>query len=328
MLQITGGNMATYDFGQVILNAIQAEDQLNLRRQEIERQQQQFLMNYGLTQQLRSTEQQRLDWEQNKPRTSVSQYGVTVYDPLKGTAQNISTGVLNPQITKDIESQYMKTSEIPADRLKDFPQSMWTKGTDINRMNAGQYVSPDENYISKNAYTTKLGSDKQTLEAANIKSEIADRNSAMAKRNYDINSSKSDKAAKKIAGYQDTYNSIMGAQRMTLDDLQAKGLLTTQQLNNIDDLKSKYGGAYVVEGKGKPKVFFTDSDLENYAKQQVPKLPEENQWSRSGQQNSDNKTSMAIPQGAIDYLKANPNLKDKFDEQFGKGMASKYLGGK
>lgn len=306
--------MATYDFGQVILNAIQAEDQLNLRRQEIERQQQQFLMNYGLTQQLRSTEQQRLDWEQNKPITSVSQYGVTVYDPLKGTAHNISTGVSNPQITKDIESQYMKTSEIPADRLKDFPQSMWTKGTDINRMNAGQYVSPDENYISKNAYTTKLGSDKQTLEAANIKSEIADRNSAIAKRNEEMENTKSDREAKKNAGYQDQYNSIMGAQRMPIQDLITKGLI-----KKTDPAAKKYGGAYVVQSKGKPKIFFEDKDLENYAKQIVTKAP--NQWSRSGQQNTNNasfdenkwkdsidyliKNNDYTKQEAIDYLKAN-----------------------
>jgi hypothetical protein len=51
-------------------------------------------------------------------------------------------------------------------------------------------------------------------------------------------------------------------------------------------------------------------------------------WLKVNGQDKEAFGSSAIPQGAIDKLKAQPNLAVDFDAKFGAGASKKYLGGK
>ncbi|CAO4183380.1 hypothetical protein [Methylorubrum aminovorans] len=61
------------------------------------------------------------------------------------------------------------------------------------------------------------------------------------------------------------------------------------------------------------------------SRSQVPALPSPTQ-ARSAQPQPEAPSS-AVPAGAVDYLRANPNLRDAFDAKYGTGAAARALGG-
>ena len=77
---------------------------------------------------------------------------------------------------------------------------------------------------------------------------------------------------------QAQYNAIMGSPWLSMDEIKTRGLI-----NNLDpnsNVGDKYGGAYVYQTEtGKPILFYSDKELENYAKRRTPKAP--NKWMRT-----------------------------------------------
>jgi hypothetical protein len=95
------------------------------------------------------------------------------------------------------------------------------------------------------------------------------------------------KQAKEEKNKQEKYNATLGAEWVPTAELINRGLA-----DDIEDT-SKYGGAYVIEDSGKPKLFFSDAELESYAKRQVPDAP--NKWGRKKSSNKNNSKKGSNP---------------------------------
>lgn len=292
--------MAVYDFGNVILNAMHAEDELNLRREQINQAQQNFLANYGLSLGRLKSEQDRLNlehnkfnYEQNKPIISSNQYGATITNPQTGEVTYKPTGQLNPTISKNIESGFMRTSDIPQEQLKLFPQSGWLTGDYVNKTvgNNQQYVNPKDTFIPKSAYDAQLKAIGINQRQQSIDQQKQNIQSEIVKRNFDMRTSKTEKENKKVADYQDKYNAFMNSW-VKSDDIP-----DSIMQNASEDLKNEItnkGGAYVVYKGAKPQVFTNSVDLAKWAGQQVPQAPKK--WTRDEKGN--------VIDNVQDYLKS------------------------
>jgi hypothetical protein len=130
--------------------------------------------------------------------------------------------------------------------------------------------------------------DKQTGKPVDTGIEYEKNNddSGWASLNYRIGKDQQEELEKNDES-QAQYNAIMGSPFVKTNELIAQGLIDRGKVSKLrqkygKDSKGNEGGAYVVRNSnGSPELFFSNEDLESFAKSKISKAP--NKWSRKNQ---------------------------------------------
>jgi hypothetical protein len=147
-----------------------------------------------------------------------------------------------------------------------------------------------------------------------FKKESGGDSAAWANLDYRIRKDEEAKKEKETKT-QSQYDAIIKSPWMSFKELEQQGI----DVSSIDD--DKYGGAYFVrddKAKDGYRLITTNKQLESFAESKVPDAPRKAKLKRFIEKIEE------IPEAAKKYLKENPDLKDQFDEKYGRG-ASKYI---